>query len=161
MNTNLKSCPKCGHSTNDTAAACAYCGAVVSAGAPSLQTDKITPVETISYPKQTPLMQPDEPLPDITRTEEPANTVAAVVENLEPDDSDPPTAAYSAEQAPEPINEPTPLETEHESVVEISDPSQVIESNQDVSPTTSESRVDNQQVAAEAFEKVRGQNSGS
>ena len=153
MNTNLKSCPKCGHSANDTAATCAYCGAVLSAEDPSLQTDKITPVEATPFSEQTPLMQPDEPIPDITRTEEPANTVAAVVEWLEPDDSDSPPAADSAGQASEPINEPAPIKTEHESAAEFSDPSQVIESNQEVSPTTSESRVDNHQVAAQDLEQ--------
>jgi len=153
MNANLKSCPKCGHSANDTAATCAYCGAVVSAEDPSLQTGKKTLVEATPYSEQMPLMQPDEPLPDITRTEEPVNTVTAVVEWLEPDDSDSPPAADSAEHASEPIDEPAPTKTEHESAGELLDPSQVIESNQEVSPTTSENRVDNHQVAAEANEQ--------
>jgi hypothetical protein len=151
MNTNLKSCPKCGHSVKDTAAPCAYCRAVISAGDPSLQTGEKTPAEATPYPEQTPPMQPEEPLPDITEPEEPANTLATVVGRLEPDDSDPPPAAHSAEQASEPISEPAPIKTEHESAIEISDHSQVVESNQEVSPKTSESRVDIHQVAADAL----------
>ncbi len=153
MNTNLKSCPKCGHSTNDTAVACAYCGAVVSAGNPSLQTDKITVVEATPYSEQTPLMQPNEPLADITRTEEAVNTVTAVVEWLEPDDSHSPPAAYSAEQASETIDESASIKAGPESASEFSNPSQAIESNQEAGPTTSENRVDNHQVAADANEQ--------
>jgi hypothetical protein len=153
MNANVKSCPKCGHSANDTAATCAYCGAVFSAEDPSLQTGNITIVEATPYSEQTSLMQPDEPLPDVTGAEAPVNTVAAVVGELEADDSDPPPAKYSAEQASSPINEPAPIITEHKSTVEFSDHSPVIESNQEISPTTSESRVDNHQVAAQDLEQ--------
>ena len=120
MNTNFKSCPKCGHSANDNAAVCAYCGAVVSAEEPSLQTGKKASVEVTPHSEQTPLMQPDVTHPDITKTEAPENSGTTVAEWREPEDSDSPPAATSAEQTSEPINEPAAIKTEHESVVEIS-----------------------------------------
>ena len=132
MNTNLKPCPKCGHTANDTAAVCAYCGEVVSAEEPLLQTGKKTPVEATPHSEQTPLLQPDETLPDIAKTEAPANSGTTVAEWLEPEGSASPPAATSADQTSEPINEPPAIKTEHESTSELSDPSQLIESNQEV-----------------------------
>ena len=39
MDTNPMNCAKCGHAVNETAAACAYCGAAISSGDSPPQPD--------------------------------------------------------------------------------------------------------------------------
>ena len=48
MDTNLVNCVQCGHSVSQTAKACAYCGAVVSEGEPTLQNDESIAAEEVA-----------------------------------------------------------------------------------------------------------------
>ena len=48
MDTNLVNCMQCGHSVSQTATACAYCGAVVSEGEPTLQNDESIAAEEVA-----------------------------------------------------------------------------------------------------------------
>ena len=59
MDTNLMSCPKCGHSVNDTTKPCAYCGAVISSEESSSQPDEKIPA-TAAQPSVSPPLPPED-----------------------------------------------------------------------------------------------------
>jgi hypothetical protein len=62
MDTNPKNCAKCGHTVNDTAVACAYCGADISSEGSPPQPDDQVP-GTIASPGEPSSLPADDSLP--------------------------------------------------------------------------------------------------
>jgi hypothetical protein len=55
MDSNLMSCPKCGHTVSNAAGTCAYCGAIISEGEHKKQTDDNLEIEEIQSTEPPPL----------------------------------------------------------------------------------------------------------
>ncbi|MBE9545615.1 MAG: hypothetical protein IMF02_14050 [Proteobacteria bacterium] len=101
MDTNLKSCSKCGHSVSETAEACTYCGAVVPSGESPPQLDEIAPGSEAQTIESPPLPADDFP-PVLDMTDESASTPEASAGKSE---AEPSSQSQPEEIQPE-INEP-------------------------------------------------------
>jgi hypothetical protein len=82
MDTNPMNCAKCGHTVNETAVACAYCGTAISSGNSPPQPDKEAPGTAAQSEEPSPLPADDSP-PVLDMTDESANTPEGFEVNLD------------------------------------------------------------------------------
>ena len=120
MDSNLMSCPTCGHSVNNTAGACAYCGAMMAEEEQQPQIDEKEVVEKAQVAESPPLEEI--PPADITSDEAGETPLAATGQsesNVSQPLADSPAAAETSEPAMEAEtvspNESVSLEEEIES----------------------------------------------
>jgi len=140
MDTNLMSCPKCGHSVSSAAGVCAYCGAVISKGEPNRQPDeKISGAEEDARSSElAPPLQPESYPPGIEMPEDPGS---------EP-------AVPSGAQSPEPLTEATPGKTEEEIVIELSEQVRIVNAKPDISDPAGDKPAESETRVAEISERV-------
>jgi len=102
MDSNLMSCPTCGHAVSNAAGACAYCGAIISEGERKEQTvDKIVAEETQST-------EPAEMRPAAEMSDEADYTKAAAGKPFESISTQQTPAEPAAADSPRPANEAVP-----------------------------------------------------
>ncbi|UCD77473.1 MAG: hypothetical protein JSW26_18925 [Desulfobacterales bacterium] len=102
MDSNLMSCPTCGHAVSNAAGACAYCGSIISVGEQKEQTnDQIAAEETKPTESATPLLSA-EMLPEADMSDETDMTRDAVEEPFEPMPTQETLAEPAAVESPEP-----------------------------------------------------------
>ena len=84
MDTNPKNCAKCGHTVNETAVACAYCGADISSegSPPPPQPDELVP-GAMATPGEPSSLPADDPLPVLDMADESASTPAGSQAHLD------------------------------------------------------------------------------
>jgi hypothetical protein len=100
MDTNPKNCAKCGHTVNDTAVACAYCGADISSEGSPPQPDDQVP-GTIASPGEPSSLPADDSLPVLDMADESASTPEGSQEHLDSETA----GQMPSKEAPSEINE--------------------------------------------------------
>ncbi len=120
MDSNLMSCPTCGHSVSNIAGICNYCGAMMSEEEQQPQSEEKEVVEEAQAAESAlPLPQEETPPADVM-SDEADDTPSAATEqsdsNLSQQPADPPAVPESSEPATEAVtvsdNEPVALEEE-------------------------------------------------
>jgi hypothetical protein len=100
MDTDPKNCAKCGHTVNDTAVACAYCGADISSEGSLPQPDDQVP-GTIAPPGEPSSLPADDSLPVLDMADESASTPEESQEHLDSE----PAGQMPSKEAPSEITE--------------------------------------------------------
>ena len=103
MDTNPMNCAKCGHTVNETAVACAYCGAAISSGDSPPPPDEEAPGTAAQSEELSPSPADDFP-PVLDMIDESANTPEGFELNLDAEPSSP----IQPQETQAEINEPGP-----------------------------------------------------
>ena len=111
MDSNLMNCPTCGHSVNTAAGACAYCGAIVSEGEQTQQSEEKLKVEEPQAVESAAPPQQAETPPTAAISDEASDTPAA-----DPEQAD----SETADQTPQ-VPEPAGLSETETAAVPIAD----------------------------------------